>query len=64
MGYEYGKSVHDQWSQDFTPLTDMRISGLSVIRRAEFINAYFHDLSDNPTKFKRCPHECEQTSPS
>ena len=57
-------ACHDQWSQDFTPLTDMRASAdyrLSVARN--LLTRYFHDLSDNPRKLKRCPHECEQTFP-
>jgi xanthine dehydrogenase small subunit len=44
------KACHDQWSQDFKPLTDMRASAeyrLSVVRN--LLTRYFHDLSDNPT---------------
>ena len=44
------KACHDQWSQDFTPLTDMRASAgyrLSVARN--LLTRYFQDLSDNPT---------------
>ena len=44
-------ACYDQWSQDFTPLTDMRASAdyrLSVTRN--LLTRYFHDLSDNPTE--------------
>jgi xanthine dehydrogenase small subunit len=44
------KACCDQWSLDFTPLTDMRASAdyrLSVARN--LLTRYFHDLSDNPT---------------
>jgi len=44
------KASHDQWSQDFKPLTDLRASAdyrLSVARN--LLTRYFHDLSDNPT---------------
>ena len=46
-------TCHDQWSQDFTPLTDMRASAdyrLSVARN--LLTRYFHDLSDNPTEIQ------------
>ena len=42
------KVCNDQWSQDFTPLTDMRASAdyrLSVARN--LLTRYFYDLSDN-----------------
>jgi xanthine dehydrogenase small subunit len=44
------KASHDQWSQDFKPLTDLRASAdyrLSVARN--LLTRYFYDLSDNPT---------------
>ena len=44
------KACHDQWSQDFKPLTDMRASAeyrLSVVRN--LLTRYFHNLSDNST---------------
>jgi xanthine dehydrogenase small subunit len=47
-------ACHDQWSQDFTPLTDMRASAdyrLSVARN--LLTRYFHDLSDNPTEIQK-----------
>ena len=47
------RACHDQWSRDFTPLTDMRASAdyrLSVARN--LLTRYFHDLSDNATEIK------------
>jgi len=47
------KACHDQWSRDFTPLTDMRASAdyrLSVARN--LLTRYFYDLSDNPTEIQ------------
>ncbi|MGB0734919.1 MAG: xanthine dehydrogenase small subunit, partial [Paracoccaceae bacterium] len=47
------RACHDQWPQDFTPLTDMRASAdyrLSVARN--LLTRYFYDLSDNPMEIQ------------
>jgi xanthine dehydrogenase small subunit len=47
------RACHDEWSQDFTPMTDMRASAdyrLSVARN--LLTRYFHDLSGNSTSIQ------------